>query len=435
MLEFKKIELRSRDNFWFIPIIYGFVSIVVVVLLYFLDKWIFTVSDGQFINRIKTNQDIAKELYSSLITAILTMTTISFSVIMVVLTTYSTQFSPRTLKDFMRSEVTRHVLGVYSFGFIYALLNLLILSSEDQLFRPIFMVLFAILNLALFIYFIHTTAKEVQVNHLIALLRKDGGRIIANMEKKEYHFKEYSEWNEQEIVEIEQSVNFTLYAKYSGYVQYIDWTPLFNWAKENKVQIILQINTGDFVLKREALLSAKINDENIGETQLKEQLRKYIILGLERSDEQDFEFIIEKIVEVALKAISPAMNDPHTAINCINRLGSLLIEYGQGYKETRFLVDDEERLTIIKQTKYFDELLYKSFYQLKHYGKSDVSVMYEILEVLYKIADLSDEHIRKHVAMYYQEIIDTIDWESMSRLDKKHLEAMSMELARVCNES
>src|SRR5699024_11855333 len=93
--------------------------------------------------------------YGSLVTAILTMTTISFSTIMVVLTTYSAQFSPRTLQDFMRSRVTHQVLGVDCFGFIFAVINLVLVDKQPLITGPILISAIEILYLYFFVYFLH----------------------------------------------------------------------------------------------------------------------------------------------------------------------------------------------------------------------------------------------------------------------------------------
>src|SRR5699024_4206766 len=97
----------------------------------------------------------ARKLYSTLVTAILTMTTLSFSVIMVVLTTYATQFSPRILQSFMKSKFTQHVLGIYCYGVIYALLLLFLIDYSEPFIGPIMLVLLALINLSEFVFFFY----------------------------------------------------------------------------------------------------------------------------------------------------------------------------------------------------------------------------------------------------------------------------------------
>lgn len=180
LLNQTKLWLQVRDSFWFLPVIYSICSFVAVGVTTAIDVWLIAKIADSIPNVLLTNKGIAKSLYSSLITAILTMTTISFSTIMVVLTTYSSQFSPRTLQDFMRSKVTQHVLGVFSFGFVYVLMNLWLLgeSKEKALLSPLFTVIVAIICLAFFILFIHHSSRWVQVNFLIGTIRNEASKVI-----------------------------------------------------------------------------------------------------------------------------------------------------------------------------------------------------------------------------------------------------------------
>ena len=134
-----KFWIDTRDSFWFVPMIYSIISILLVIITSLLDTWLVNYYRDQLVDVLLTEKDVAIWLYGSLVTAILTMTTISFSTIMVVLTTYSTQFSPRTLQDFMRSSMTHHVLGVDCFGFIFALINLLLVDKQPLIIGPILM--------------------------------------------------------------------------------------------------------------------------------------------------------------------------------------------------------------------------------------------------------------------------------------------------------
>src|SRR5699024_6610042 len=99
-----KIWIDTRDSFWFVPLLYSTGAILLVFFVNLTDNWLANYFSQHLSNIFFTEETVAVWLYGSLVTAILTMTTISFSTIMVVLTTYSAQFSPRTLQDFMRSE-------------------------------------------------------------------------------------------------------------------------------------------------------------------------------------------------------------------------------------------------------------------------------------------------------------------------------------------
>src|SRR5699024_7196132 len=125
------------------------------------------------------------KILSALTTATLTMTTISFSTIMVVLTTFSSQFSPRTLQNFIADRKAQNILAIFISGFIFNLVAFLQLKSpsgESLFVTPVFAVLIAIIGAAAFIYFINHVAKLVQVNHLINRLTKDAIKTIDHLD-------------------------------------------------------------------------------------------------------------------------------------------------------------------------------------------------------------------------------------------------------------
>jgi len=434
MINLKRVWFFMRGNFWFLPAIYGSAALAVAIVITNADTAIIKHWKELIPNTLLTSADVAKDLYSALATAILTMTTISFSTIMVVLTTYSTQFSPRTLQDFMRSKPTHHVLGVYTFGFLFALINLLMVGKQEQFIGPITMVVSAIFGLAFFIYFIHMTSKQLQVNQLIKKIHTDGSRLI----KVTYREKKYIEtgtWDEEELKWIHQSDKYNIYSKESGYVQNIEWKELFNWAEKEDAVIEVHAQAGKFLLKGEPLISLiYINETDKFDKKLT-RLVHFMRVGAERSDVQDIEFTIEKLVEIALRAISPAINDPHTAINCINRLGSILVEIGKNNKEMRFLANPDRKLRIIRPNISFDQYLYKSFYQIKHYGKEDISVLYALLEVMAKVASISGDGIRKHIWNYHYEVLDVFEWKELSNQDYLHMRCAYDYLLESCGES
>src|SRR5699024_9402461 len=122
-----------------------------------------------------------------------------------------------------------------------------------------------------------------------------------------------------------------------------------------------------------------------------------IVIGNERTDIADGEIKLQKLVEIDLRAISPAINYSHTAINCINRIGSTLRELSNDYKEVYYLADHDENLRILQYPKIFEDYLYKSFYQLIHFAQEDVSIYYSLIEVLYKLALISKPDIKQRV--------------------------------------
>ncbi|MFQ3545131.1 DUF2254 domain-containing protein [Halobacillus rhizosphaerae] len=432
----EKMWVSVRDSFWFLPAVYSLISIVAVSLISVLDMLLVPQVKEQIPKILLAKKSVAQTLYGSLITSILTMTTISFSTIMVVLTTYSTQFSPRTLQDFMKSKVTQHVLGVYSFGFIFALINLLLLGNgqKNGLISPFFTVLVSIVCLAFFVLFIHHSSKFVQVNNLIGQIRVSTSKVISKtFADKDYN--ETTEWNKQEIEEIRSQSRKVVQASQSGYIQGIQMKPLIGWAKRQGVVLEANFFIGDYVQKGMPLFYYWENREEAEEEEDSEGCLHYLMIGNERADLQDIEFSIQKLVEIAVKAISPSTNDPHTAVNCINRIGSLLAELGTEYEPIRYYADSNNQVRLMMEPKKYSEYLYKSFYQIRIYGKHDISVMNGVLEALYKISIVHDEAIQQDVWRFGKYMMKAVDVDKLDELDFEHFDAQARKLAEACNET
>ncbi|MFC7063188.1 DUF2254 domain-containing protein [Halobacillus seohaensis] len=427
----EKAWVNLRDSFWFLPVIYSGVAILFVALVTVLDLLVTPLIKDSVPAIFLMGSSAAQAMYGALITSILTMTTISFSTIMVVLTTYTTQFSPRTLQDFMKSRVTQHVLGVYSFGFIFVLITLLLLGEEKDkaLLSPFITAIVAIICLGFFILFIHHSSRFVQVNNLIGQIRTSTSKVI----HKTYREKDYIEridWDKEEIKSRKSSTRHAIYASRSGYAQGLTVQPLINWAKEKEVLLEANFYIGSYIQKGMPVFyywadGNKEFDEEWGEN--------FLLLGNERTDLQDIEFSLQKLVEISVKAISPSTNDPHTAINCINRIGSLLAELGEVYEPIRYYADENEELRIILEPLSYREYLYKSFYQVKIYGSHDISVMNGVLEALYKIALVNRDVIKQDIWEFGQYMMNAVDDKGLDRLDKEHYDHQVEKLTRACS--
>lgn len=427
-----KIWIDTRDSFWFVPLLYSTGAILLVFFVNLTDNWLANYFSQHLSNIFFTEETVAVWLYGSLVTAILTMTTISFSTIMVVLTTYSAQFSPRTLQDFMRSKVTHHVLGIDCFGFIFALLNLVLVDKQPLVTGPILMGMTAIVNLAFFVYFIHYSARWIQVNNLAVKIRRDSSKVIHQAYKKE-EYNEYETWDQKEIQLLNEQPKTIVQAPVSGYVQYIAHNRLIKWARHHDAVLDMKIQMGDYVPKGFPIFL--IYEEKTDLYRSEHEIRDKIVIGNERTDIADVEFMLQKLVEIALRAISPAINDPHTAINCINRIGTTLGELGSNYKEICYLADKKGELRIMQYPKKYEDYLYKSFYQLVHFAQGDVSIYYSLIDVLYKLALISDISIKRKVWNFHYFIIDAIDWDRLSQLNYEYLLQAYKNLTYACEVS
>ncbi|MCA0988447.1 DUF2254 domain-containing protein [Guptibacillus algicola] len=423
----KKIILHIKESIWFIPGTYSVLSFLLAVVVILIDTVYYEEVQQYIPSFLTTTVDLAQTTLASLSAALLTMTTITFSTIMVVLTTYSSQFSPRTLKNFTTNQTTMRVLGIFMGGFVYSILTLLFMRKElidHEVIAATIGVITAFVCLAFFAFFLHRVASSIQVSNLIKELTDDsltmireattaldnGGNKISNSKP---HFP-------SSYVNVTE-VNATNY----GYVKLIDYEGLLSLAINNDYVIEVNEYIGSFVTPESNILSIyHCGDEaNVA-------VNQFITVGDERSSVQDIDFGIQKMVEIALRAISPGINDPNTAIACIDYLRLPLVEAFQlgGNYITYY---EEGNARIVGSQKNVDELLYSTFYQISFYGKEDVSILLAIFDTLIYISQNSNDVVKKKVLEISEYVMNRFDQDALDVLDRKHVDAKRVKLVGI----
>ncbi|WP_162595841.1 DUF2254 domain-containing protein [Bacillus sp. CGMCC 1.16541] len=427
---------RLRSNFWYLPTLYGVVAFLLALLTmqfdYFITKqepWM------KYIPKvILSDKDLAQTVLSSISTSLLTITTITFSSILVVLTTFLSNFSPRTVQNFITDHNTRRVLGSFIGGFVYSVILLLLLKKDNdqQLFlAPTFAIIVTIFCLAVFVFFVHHTASWIQVGNLIFNISSATTKIIdgnypdRGTERIDAPFEQsdLNESNEQHPVEITPSI--------SGYIEFINTDQLLRVAIEHDIVIKVHKRQPDFTDKYSPLFSiwgGKKED-------VEKSLQDAVLIGEQRAPYRDVEFGLRKLAEIALRAISPAVNDPNTAINCIEQIGNILARLGKKKLPRPYYYDENNKVRVIMQRPRFFDYLYLSFYQIRHYAKEDVSVNRSIIKALIVIAESNDNEIREMVWEFSEYIVEGIQVDTLLTLDKRYMNELIANLAHVCHKS
>jgi uncharacterized membrane protein len=196
---------------------------------------------------------------------------------------------------------------------------------------------------------------------------------------------------------------------------------------------------GDYVTNNTKVFTIYYNLDEMEMDELNEEtLNKcldFILVGKERNKSKDIEFGLQKLTEVALRAISPGINDPNTAIFCIKQAGMVLDRIAKANIENTYYYNEDNELTLIFEDISFDYLLYKTFYQLRYYSKRDVSVAASILEALIIIAEGNEQEIKDITWEFGNYIVKGFDEEILEDLDKKYMNGKIEELAVMTEKS
>ena len=155
-------------------------------------------------------------------------------------------------------------------------------------------------------------------------------------------------------------------------------------AIENKLLLRVQHRPGRFVVKGSELVQV-FPEERVNK-KLAVQINGAFVLGSQRTEQQDLEFPIDQLVEIAVRALSPGINDPFTAIRCIDQLSAALCHLAQREIPSPYRYDDQKQLRIIAEPISFEDATDAAFNQIRQYGKSSVAVTMRLLEAIAAIA-------------------------------------------------
>ena len=176
----------------------------------------------------------------------------------------------------------------------------------------------------------------------------------------------------------------TVSSDVSGYIRFVDRKRLVGLAKAHRVKIDVLRRVGHFVPAGVPLLA--VSKEGRLTPEAMDELRGAFDFGPTRTLQQDVEFGVLQIVDIALKAISPAVNDPSTAINCVDQLSAIMIRFASREPPEAVLYDPPGTVRVIIPWIGFDRLLEAAFEQIRLYSKSDVAVSLRLLRALGDIA-------------------------------------------------
>lgn len=405
--------MAIRQHIWLYPALYSIGAVFIAAGIIYFDTGHVGVMKELFPSLLLTQTDLAKTILSSIATSLITMTTFTFSSTLVVLTMFSSQFSPRTVENFLSDDKTMKTLGMFLSGFVYAMITLLFMRSsleDNMVISASVGIVYAIACLVSFIQYINHVGSYIQTENLIYRL----------YHVAENRIEDYKCFLDQGHIESSQALvdtiegDFYITSREKGYIQLIDHEVLLEIAKANHLMIESLVKNGDFIDDNTRVFhiqfKAGLNQESLDN--LVSQILKVLTVGYRKDDMGDVSFAIHKINEIALRAISPGINDPSTAIHCIKMIGLLLSEIA-GIDNGRLRLGDKDG-TVIMQMVTFEEELNAQFFEIIHYGRSDISVLSALLEALIMISQKATNTHQITILNFANELVDQMD-ESINR--------------------
>lgn len=417
MNKLKQIWSNLRSSFWFLPSLIVAVSIALAEALIELDsngleRWI-----ARWPSLFGVNAEGARGILSTIAGSMMTVVGVTFSMTLVTLALASSQYTSRILRNFMRDHVTQVVLGIFTGIFTYCLIVLrTIRGGEESGFIPNLAVslgvVLAIGGISVLIFFIHHIASSIQASNIIASV------AVETMEAVDRYFPEtlgngpvdgdedqsqfpLPEWRWQTVV-----------SRGNGYIQNVDITALLCLAREHQTIVRMERGIGEFVVQDTALASLALEDPPGKE--IIADVQKAYYLSRFRTVDHDSAFGIRQIVDMALKALSPGINDTTTAVMCVDYLTAILARLAPRQTPSSHRYEDGA-LRVITIGPTFEDLLAESFDQIRNSAKGNAAIMLRILWAIQTIADLTASPGRR------QALLDHVLW--ITELAERTLES------------
>jgi uncharacterized membrane protein len=373
---------------------------------------------------------VAQVILSVIATSTMTVVSIVFAILLMTLTLASMQFSPRILISFVRDKGTQWTLGIFLGTFSYCLAALPAARSVPHPFAPILTVLGAMLlalaSVGWLLFFIHHISHAISVNHIVDRIARETELVIDTLMPD-------PRVNHRLVAPIApppDGEEFPILNEVSGYIRFIDTRRLLAFARLHHLRVRVTRRVGHFVPAGVPLLM--VSRRTRLDRHHAVDLTGAFDIGPMRTLQQDVEFGVIQIVDIALRAISPAVNDPSTAISCIDQLTRILIRWIDRIPPESLLFSPPHVLRVILPWIDLDGLLDTATEQIRAYGAGDAAVSLRLLRLLHDVAVTVEDRALRYRFVERGTRVVTGCRARLPEDDLVRLEQRQAELAALC---
>lgn len=402
---------RLTGSLWFLPGIIALATGALAVLLIELS----TLVDDELLTSYPrvfgVTAEGSRSVLATIAGSVVTVAGVTFSILVVAVSQASSQFTPRVLRNFMRDRQSQLALGVLMGVFVYCLVVIRTIRSEgEDPFVPAIAVLaafvLAIIAVGWIMYFIHHIASTLEPGSVLENVHRDAVGAVdrlfpqplgAGAERAEHVDVDRLEWR-------------AVPARCVGYVQSVDSDGMLHLAEERSLVLRMERGPGDFVFDGGPLASvasAIVDDDLI------DAINGLYMVESYRTAYQDFEFGVRQMVDMALKALSPGINDPTTAAKCIHYMTAVLARFAQRSTPSPYRCI-EGALRVIARGPTFESVLDLAFDELRRAADDNPRMLEALLVALEDIAAATGSPERVQAVLRHVDLIREAGGESIA---------------------
>jgi uncharacterized membrane protein len=420
----RKVWSDLRAGFWFLPSVLLVAHVGIAIILTstglavnkpWMDRWP---------NLFGAGADGARGMLSTIAGSMMTVVGVTLSMTLVTLALASNQYTSRILRNFIRDRITQFVLGLFAGIYCYSLIVLRTIRGGDEGgFVPglavLLGVLLAVAGIVVLIYFIHHIATSIQASNIIASV---AGETLSAIDRL---YPENVATLEENSIDVPHHDGpwRPLTAARNGYIERIDSHALHQLASTNRARVRIERGIGDFVVRGTPLLSVPRGTFNTGE--LESALMVTIDVGRNRTLEQDVGFGIRQLVDIALRALSPGVNDTTTAVMCIDYLTAILASLAGRPIVNSHVPSDGSGWLIDTRGPSFAGFLYGAFDQIREHGRRDFAVLERLLQAIRVIGGMPIGAERRQILLEQLGLLEEAMISLESARDRERLSVMA----------
>lgn len=400
---------QLSTSIWFIPLVFCLSSIALGLVMLSVDRDVsnFSISLITFSMPVST----AREVLSVIAGAVIGVGGVTFSITMVALTLTSGQYGPKVLRQFLEGNSSKISLGLFLGSFLYSLVVLVGFKQSDNphltVLVALLLALFAIIG---FIHFIHRTATDLQADHIVERIGnrlRDALSQLVDHADMQYRSTDVGRW--RRVCRAQDL--FVIASNHNGYVQTIDYRGLTRWCEEHDCVMQVRVRPGDFLIDGSSLYKISGCPADVIDDAYLE-LNNHVIVGPVRTSAQDPEYPITQLNQLAARALSPGINDPGTAISCIDWFSLALTSIVDRDIPGSVFLDNEHRPRLLARTPNFAGILKGIFSPLRQFAKNEATVIVGLFNALCRLAELTTRPDRlaalgRHGELLWEEISDS----------------------------
>jgi uncharacterized membrane protein len=381
--------LRSylKSSLWVVPFIAIPFNLVATRILHWLDSWLGWTLMGFAVPG-------AQALLQAIVTATLSFVVFTFGSLLVAIQVASSQLTPRIIATtLLRNQVVKYTVGLFTFTLMFAL------SAQNRIDKDVHQLvmvlasLFGILCFAAFFYLIDYASRLLRPISILAHVGGDGLAVIESVYPDPSLGPDIPGG---ERLKLGQPDRVVRHQGMSGIVLAVNLELLMTEAERANAVIEFAPQVGDFVAVEEPLFNLHGGAGSIDET----TLRAAVVFGSERTMEQDPTFAFRIVVDIALRALSPAINDPTTAVLAIDQLHRMLRAVGNRHLRTDEISDRCGKLRLIFRTPNWEDFAYLAFSEIRSCGSNNLQIVRRLRAMIQNLLETLPPH--RHAALHQE---------------------------------